>query len=248
MKVYLIDYHDYHHGARWLEGEAHLLDVSADHRNIHNFPISHGATSLFIIAEKGKDSTWNERTSQGVYRLDSEWAAFDSNLERVKASTRPPVSFRKRANRKGGAPGFIYVGTIDSFGSFSNNPGLKAPDGREIVVDIGKPFQGYGWGVMGEHDGIGWRWVDGESVVLVDPPRGSAIRIDARIHTALDMESIRALRVAVNDSMVDSEVGSGADGHVLCARVEECPAGDAPVEIKFVGAGVALSEVRVVVE
>lgn len=246
VKIYLMDFREYHHNANWVEGEVYLLDAEADHRNVHNFPISPGAISMIIIAEKASDSTWDERTSQGVYRLDEEWATFDRNLEHVKASARPVVQFRKHANSKGGAPGFTYVGTIDGSGGFSHDPALNLAREAEVVIDLGKPFAGYGWGALGEHDGIGWRWVESHSVALVNPLRKGRFRIEAKIHTAIDVDNITALRVEVDGKPLDSTVVSEGGEYRLSALVKFFPKGKLPVELSFHGSGVALSEIRLV--
>ena len=111
VKIYVCDLgKEFNWGREALNCSIFLLDANANHREVHSFPVSPGAVALEIIAEKGASSTSDERTSQGVYRLDDEWKRFDTNLKRVQNSKRPIMSFQKQADA-GGAPGF-YISEL----------------------------------------------------------------------------------------------------------------------------------------
>lgn len=92
--------------------------------------------------------------------------------------------------------GFDYVGTIDHTGMFSQDPELYVTPSDQI--DLGGPFDGYGWGAVGHHDGIGWRWIDRHSVVFANPLRGTPFEVEAKVHTAKDMESVQSVKIRID--------------------------------------------------
>lgn len=223
VKIYVCDLgKEFNWGREAINCSIFLLDANANHREVHSFPVSPGAVALVIIAEKGASSTSDERTSQGVYRLDDEWKRFDTNLKRVRNSKRPIMSFQKQADA-GGAPGFLYIGTLNENGLSARS--LKAEPTIPVdgTINLGRQFAGYGWGAVEGQENTSWRWIDDEAeeaVILVKLKEDIDYNIEALIHTARCMEDIEALQLSVNGVIIHEQrvVGEGAV-HKLVANL-----------------------------
>jgi hypothetical protein len=239
-KIYLIDFGaDYTATTTWISAEVYLLDARANHREVHNYPISSGPIAMLIIAEKDEASTSDARISQGVYRLPEEWSTFDSNIERVIQSDRPALSLQKQSDATGGTNGFVYIGNINGSGLDSRNPGEALPLSERAEISLGKPFPGYGWGAVEAHGGTSWRWIDGsqkESVMLLGLAPNKSYTIEAKIHTARDMESINALRASCDGKLIDKQAIKSKSGeHRLVMEIPKSVTKDrrSPVHLGF---------------
>jgi len=216
VKVYVLDFQNYSPTASWADAVVHLLDPNSNHRKVHHYPISEGAVALVVIAEKDDDSTSQERTSQGCYRLDQEWKIHDANVARILKSKRPTIELRRSTEAVSSPSGFTYVGNMDGFGLSSRNPTDAFPVLERGYINLGEAFTGYDWGAAEAHAGSQWRWIDDsrdESGLLLHLAPNQAYTIEAKIHTCRDADSMNALEalcdgIPIADQSVCLDSGS----------------------------------------
>lgn len=200
VKVYVVEAAGYDPKEPWPPANLYLLNAASDHRQIHNFPISAGASNITILAEKGDSSSWDKQTSQAMYRLDDEWAEFDENVSRVNRSARPLLTIGKKLDRDI-VPGFIYAGTLDWFGLYPESGGENAGLAERGQVDFATSFDGSGWGAREAHEGIVWRWIDDgqeQSEMVLNLAPGRDHLVEVTIHTCRNSEALYALRATID--------------------------------------------------
>jgi hypothetical protein len=218
VKVYVYDYFDFKEDANWLDSQIYYLDPALHDRNVTGYKGSPGLIGLLVIAEKGENSTWDRRTSQGVYRLENEWEVFNENLAKIQRSPRPVINLRRRHDfAESRSHGFRYLGNLDFLGLNTPEFELGEP-GVFCDIDLSGTFAGYNWGHV-ETDGTGkfWRWIATDecgSHVTAKLLPGHDYSIRAVIHTADSHETLASLVVEVNGR-------TPQDAH--CDWEEECP-------------------------
>jgi SAM-dependent methyltransferase len=200
VRVYVADLPAFRPGEPWPDADIYLLDPNADHREVHQFPISNGVSNVTILAEKDDDSTGHKQTSQAQYRLPEEWEEFDSKLARIRESDRSIPAMSRKMDRND-PPGFIYVGTVDFLGLNSEGPGENPAIEPRGEIDFSSSFDGSGWSGCESHAGTGWRWIDDgveQSTVILNLATGRDHVVEATVHTARDSAALYSLRARID--------------------------------------------------
>ena len=89
-------FHDYFVLNKFVDCKVYIAEVNGEKRDFYEFDgsvdyghlMSSGLQEIFVLAEKGPDSTWDKMSVQRQYRNDSLNEEFNLNLKSISASKR----------------------------------------------------------------------------------------------------------------------------------------------------------------